>query len=210
MIGLDRKESRHDPALRREGRGRAGDRDRGGAVHRDRGAHRGARRLQRGPARLRHATRRRASRARCSASSRSATCRRRATLREFRVERRRPDFEVGQTLNVDAVREGRARGRAGRHQGPRLRGRGASATGSWPATRRTVRRTASSRARSARRRIRRASSRASACRAAWAATRSPSRTSRWSAWTPEQNVLMVRGAVPGPRTASVLVRKRED
>ena len=198
MIGLIGKKVGMTQIFGEKGDVDARHRDRGRAVHRHRGADGGARRLRRGPARLRHQQGDRASRARCSGSSRSAICRRRATCGV--PGRRTPrGYEVGQSLTVDAVREGRStstsqgvtkgRGFAGRGQAPRLR---------RPGTPRTARR-------------------AGKQPGSIGASAYPSRVikgkrlpgrmggenahhqePRGRGVDAEQNVLMVRGAVPGP------------
>ena len=63
------------------------------------------------------------------------------------------------------------------------------------------------RARSAHRRSRRASSPASVCPATWATRRSRSATCASAAIDLEDNLLLVEGAVPGPRDGYVLISK---
>ena len=100
-------------------------------------------------------------------------------------------------------RRRRVRGRASASRSPgspRARASRArsSATASAAAPPATARTTSARRDRSAPRRRPRASSRASAARARWATSASPSAASRSSRCAPDENLLFVRGAGPGP------------
>ena len=105
-------------------------------------------------------------------------------------------------MTVEALRAGRSRSRSRASASARAsRGR-SSGTTSRAGRERTARTTCAPRDRSARRRRPRASSRASAWRDAWAVKRVDPARADGHEVDAEQNLLLVKGAVPGPRTDS--------
>ena len=145
-----------------------------------------------------------ARRPRSASPSPSSACSRRpgvGNLRHLREFRGEPgELEVGDEVKVDAVFErGQTRQGLGRLEGQGLRGHDqAPQLPPRPGLARLAQR-ARARARSAPPPTPRACSRASAARARWATSASPSAGSRSSTCAPSENLLLVRGSVPGPQ-----------
>ena len=118
------------------------------------------------------------------------------TLVEFRDEA--GELTIGDTVTVESVRGRPASSRSPARARARASRARSSATTSTPARSRTARTTCARRARSAPRRRRRACSRASRAPAAWAASASPSAGLTIVELIPDQNLMLVRGSVPGP------------